>query len=61
MSVRDLNKVIIISDAMTGRVLLTLDFDDYSTLESAQDLIADKVYQLIDNEDGAIIKIGSKG
>lgn len=61
MSVKDLNKVIIISSAMTGKVLLTIDYDDYSSLACAQDFIANKVYQLIDDEEGAIIKIGSKG
>lgn len=61
MSVKDINKVIIISSAMTGKVLLTIDYDDYQSLDSASDLVADKVYQLIDSEDGAIVKIGSKG
>lgn len=61
MSVKNLNKVIIISSALTGKVLLNIDYDDYSTLGCAQDLIANKIYQLIDNDEGAIVKIGSKG
>lgn len=61
MSVKDLNKVIIISSALTGKVLLTVDYDDYSSLPSARDFIMDKVYQLIDEDEGAIIKIGCKG
>lgn len=61
MSVKSINKVIIISSALTGKVLLTLDFDDYLVFNSAPQLIADKVYQLIDNDEGAVVKIGSKG
>lgn len=57
MSVNNLNKVIIISSALTGKVLLNIDYDDYSTLCCAQDLIANKIYQLIDNDEGAIVRI----
>lgn len=61
MSVKNLNKVIIISSALTGKVLMNIDYDDYAALGCAQHLIANKIYQLIDNDEGAVVKIGSKG
>ena len=60
MSVRDLNKVIILSSALTGEVIFQIDFDDYFNCNGGYDLFNYKVSELIDNEEGASIKIGFK-
>lgn len=60
MSVKDLNKVIIVSSALTGQVIIQLDYDDYINSNSCVDYLTYKLSELIENEQGAIIKIGYK-
>lgn len=60
MSVKDLNKVIIISDALNGQIIDNIDLSIYrpSTIDiMIQNIIDSFIY---DNEHGLLIKIGYK-
>lgn len=62
MSVKDLNKSIIISNATTGQVILNeLMYDGYFSSETIDSMIKDIINNLVwDNEMGVLIKIGYK-
>lgn len=62
MSVKDLNKSIIISNATTGQVILNeLMYDGYFSSETIDCMIKDIINNLVwDNEMGVLIKIGYK-
>lgn len=58
MSVRDINKVIIVTNGLTGQVVDTIKLDNYSStsvLCMLEDLMS---RYILDNEQGLIIKVG---
>lgn len=58
MSIRDSNKVIMISNAMTGNIIIQIPYEDKL---KAKDYITEIVLDKITDEEGLLIKIGSKG
>ena len=60
MSVRDNNKSIIITDALTGHVLQVLDFSTLS-YDSITNVINDFTYRFVyEDEHGIMIRVGNK-
>ena len=57
MSIKDSNKVIIISNAMTGHILIQIPYDN---LNIADEYIYGIVMNQIKNEEGILIKIGNR-
>lgn len=57
MSIRDNNKVIIISNAMTGQILIQIPYDN---LNIAEEFIRGIVMNQIKNDEGILIKIGNR-
>ena len=58
MSVRDINKVIIVTNGLTGQVVDTIKLDNYSStsvLCMLEDLMS---RYILDNEQGLIVKVG---
>lgn len=60
MSIRALNKSIIVSSALTGQIILTLDFTDFTENSFASGYLMEKISSYINNEEGVLIKIGNK-
>lgn len=60
MSIRDYNKMIVITDCMTGKVIQQLDYELYSThaITSVVEDIMDRY--VFDNEHGISVKVGYK-
>lgn len=57
MSIKDNNKVIIISNAMTGQILIQIPYDN---LNIADEFIYGIVMNQIKNDEGILIKIGNR-
>lgn len=60
MSIKDLNKVVILSSGLTGDVVLQIDFEDVVNSRCGEDYLDSKIYDLISNEQGCIIRVGYK-
>lgn len=60
MSIRDLNKIIILSSHLTGSVVFQISLDDYLYCIGASNYFNYKLSELIENGEGAIITIGYK-
>lgn len=60
MSVRDLNKCIIISDALNGEIIDNINQEIYEDVTIC-DMVRDIFYNyVIENEHGLLIKVGYK-
>lgn len=59
MGIRDLNKVIIITDCLTGEVITTIDKSLYD-LNCVKYMIGELFARDFDNENGIMIKYGYK-
>ena len=57
MSIKDNNKVIIISNAMNGQIMIQIPYDE---LNIADIFIFGIVMNQIKNEEGILIKIGNR-
>lgn len=57
MSIRDLNKVIIMSSGLTGSIIMQIPFED---LNISHEYISLLVHKYIDNGEGILIKVGNK-
>lgn len=60
MSVKDSNKIIICSSALTGEVFFKLDYYDFINSVVGEQFLYYKISEYINNEEGVIIKIGYK-
>lgn len=60
MSVRDLNKCIIISDALTGEIIDNIDQEVYE-IDTICNMVRDVFFNYtINNEHGILVKVGYK-
>lgn len=60
MSIKDINKIITITDALTGEIIFQILYTDYMLIKSAFEYTNEKIKELQENEHGALIKIGTR-
>lgn len=58
MSVKDINKKLVVYSALTGCPYFSMSIDDYKTNGFAKDFFYSKIDDLIVNDEGCIIKLG---
>lgn len=57
MSVKDNDKIIILSSALTGKIIIQIPYDDINISHEYLSLL---VHRYIENGEGILIKIGSR-
>ena len=60
MSVRDVGKVIILYNGLTGEPMYTMDYLEYTGDPVANTYFNNKITNLINNDIGCMVRIGNK-